>query len=229
MESLVGPVHRISDVFARRMPIRINTGRKLSVSLCIEELALSTDGHHRGSVSASDMQAGRIGVRLIESMAIDAGGRHLSILKQRSLAKRRKFALINTHLAVYFVSRRKQAVHQSVINGKRADIERERPIRFPFSVLTDTYFHFKAVPFIVLQQLAPFSGRDLHRFSACPDGISFLSDNHDIYRLRPIGSHTEVERCNGSGNRYPRIVGPYRRKCIYRNGRYHLLPAGNHR
>lgn len=81
MKGLIGFVHRISDVFARRMPVRIDTGRQLPVGFGIEKFQPISCVDYSGSMPASYMYARRCGLRPVESMAIDAGGRHLRILK----------------------------------------------------------------------------------------------------------------------------------------------------
>ena len=181
MKSLFGFIGRVSDVFSRRMPVRVNARRNGAVGFRVQHLHFPVHLQHRRAVRAAHVKAHERRIIFTESVTVDAGTGNQGVFNNGFLVKVRQISLINAHLAVNFIARRNHSVHQSIINGIRADMYRKRFILLPHAIRFQTNQHLDVRTFIAFKQVMPFFLRKLNDFiTLYVQGAVHLSRYHNV-------------------------------------------------
>ena len=227
VERLAGAVHRVGDVLARRMPVGIDAGRQGGVGLRIEQLALTILLHQRGTVRTAYMQAQPRGVGAVESMAVDAHARHLSVLQQRTFFEGGEVALVDAHLAVDFVAGGYLAVNHAVVYGTGADVHGEGTVLYPAFLLLDRDKEAEAVAHVIGQQGVPLVEGKGNGLIVDMQFARAAAGHADIY---PVIVTTTVRKVHGSytgGNGHSDIVREDVGQFVLQLGRGHGIAASH--
>ena len=130
MERLLRGVGAVGNVFARRMPERIDAEAEGLVGLGIVGRETTFVKQQGCSMRSSDVKTHTCRVATIETMAVDPPF-ELRIFDEWRLLEVREVTLIDAHLAPHLIARLDETIAQTVVDAVGADIEIKRLIGMP--------------------------------------------------------------------------------------------------
>ena len=100
------------------MPVGIDAEAKGGICLCVVRCQFAVELEKGGAMFSTDVQAHGRRVVVVERVAVYAAV-ELGVLDDGSLLESRELTLVDSHVAVDFISRFKEAVVKSVVDGIR--------------------------------------------------------------------------------------------------------------